>query len=70
MSSTTLPEVGDYLLRFIDIEGEIIVVALFHQILYICGVHFCPLLNIQVTPGGAARGGANRYKGLVGHKGV
>ena len=30
-----LPEVNDYLLHFVDIEGEIIVAALVHQILYL-----------------------------------
>ena len=32
MFSTTLPEVDKY--PFLDIEGEVIVIALFHQILY------------------------------------
>ena len=35
MFSTTLPEVDDNLLHFIDIEGEIIVIRPFHQILYL-----------------------------------
>ena len=35
MSSTTLPEVDDYLLHFVDIEREIIVVTPVHQILYL-----------------------------------
>ena len=33
MFSTTLPEVDDNLLCFVDIEGEIIVVAPVHQVL-------------------------------------
>ena len=35
MSSTTFLEVNDYLLRFTDIEGEIIVIASVYQILYL-----------------------------------
>ena len=35
MPSITLPEVDDYLLRFVDTQDEIIVVALVHQILYL-----------------------------------
>ena len=37
MFSTTLPEVDDNLLHFVDIEGEIIVAAPVHQILYLGG---------------------------------
>ena len=35
MFSFTLPEVDDNLRRFVDIEGEIIVAAPVHQILYL-----------------------------------
>ena len=38
MFSFTLPEVDDNLLHFVDIEGEIIVAALVHQILYLIPV--------------------------------
>ena len=38
MFSFTLPEVDDNLLRFVDIEGEIIVAASVHQILYLIPV--------------------------------
>ena len=38
MSSVMLPEVNDYLLPFVDIEGEIIVASPVHQILYLIPV--------------------------------
>ena len=38
MFSFTLPEVDDNLLRFVDIEGEIIVATPVHQILYLIPV--------------------------------
>ena len=38
MFSFTLPEVDDNLLRFVDIEGDIIVAAPVHQILYLIPV--------------------------------
>ena len=38
MFSFTLPEVDDNLLRFIDIEGEIVVATAVHQILYLIPV--------------------------------
>ena len=38
MFSFTLPEVDDNLLRFVDTEGEIIVAAPVHQILYLIPV--------------------------------
>jgi len=44
MSSTTLPEVDDYLFRFVDIEEEIIVFAPVHQVLY-----FYPGLRLTIV---------------------
>jgi len=43
MFSTALSEVDDYLLRFVDIEGEIIVVSPVHQILYLT-----PILRLVI----------------------
>ena len=44
MFSFRFPEVDDNLLRFVDIEGEIIVAASVHQILYVI-----PLLCLVIV---------------------
>jgi len=49
MPFTTLPEDNDYLLRFVNIEGEIIVLAPVHQILYLFPV-LCLIIFVIRLP--------------------
>ena len=46
MFSSTLPDVDDNLLLFVDIEGEIIFTAPVHQILYLIPV-LCLIIEIR-----------------------
>ena len=63
----TLPEVDDNLLHFVDIEGEIIVAAPVHQILYLFPM-LCLVFGGDLTYyGGAISKLENRIGGEFGH---
>jgi len=65
-SSTMFPEV-DYLLSFVAIEGEIIVIAPAHQILYLVPVLYLIIVCDLTHYGGVISTLENRVGGEFGH---